>query len=215
VTRPRRTLARMSSAVAVQIKGFGYWSLARIDLTAEPIVAVGSICRRQSTQEAGDILTALHHAGLKRLHGFGFKLEGLRDHGHLLSSADSLAWSFQARVEALRLDGCAHAGPCNNCPANRTNQFIQPGECASLERAKRGQRHERAADRTLGFNRHLVVATLGRKQTVAGQDLCMLKSDDLRRLLRILVPWRRDRTNHRATRRCTRGCRRGRRASNT
>ncbi len=51
-----------------------YWTVARIDLTAEPIVAVGSICRRQSTNEAGDILTALHHAGLKRLHGFGFKL---------------------------------------------------------------------------------------------------------------------------------------------
>jgi len=94
-----------------------YWTLGRIDLTAEPVVAVGSICRRQGTSEACDILTALNRAGLKRLHGFGFKLEGLRDHGHLLTSADSMAWSLQARFEGLRLDGCAHRGPCNNCAA--------------------------------------------------------------------------------------------------
>jgi len=96
-----------------------YWALARIDLTAEPIVAVGSICRRQSTNDAGDILTALHHAGLTRLDGFGFKLEGLRDHGHLLSSADSLAWSFQARIEQLRLDGCGSPRPLQQLPRLR------------------------------------------------------------------------------------------------
>ena len=27
----------------------------------------------------------------------------------------TMAWSQQARVTNLRLPGCRHAGPCNNC----------------------------------------------------------------------------------------------------
>src|SRR5262249_50597300 len=71
------------------------------------------VCRRQSSREAGTILTALHRAGITRLHGFGFKIAGLRRHGNLLASADSTAWSFQARHRPA-LPGCRHAS-CANC----------------------------------------------------------------------------------------------------
>lgn len=73
-----------------------YRELAGIDLTQSPLVGVGSVCRRQDSDEAGEILMTLHERGLKRLHGFGFKIEGLRRYGHLLVSADSLAWSAGA-----------------------------------------------------------------------------------------------------------------------
>ncbi|MCN0152282.1 deazapurine DNA modification protein DpdA family protein [Salinispora arenicola] len=74
-----------------------YWSMIRLDLTTMPLVGLGSVCRRQGTHHAGHILRALHLRGLHRLHGFGFKTLGLAEHGHLLASADSLAWSVDAR----------------------------------------------------------------------------------------------------------------------
>ena len=74
-----------------------YRDLAGIDLTTLPLVGVGSVCRRQGTREAGEILAALRDRGLTRLHGFGFKLQGLQQHRHLLVSADSMAWSDNAR----------------------------------------------------------------------------------------------------------------------
>lgn len=79
-----------------------YRELAGIDLTTMPLVGVGSICRRQGTREAGEILAALHDRGLTRLHGFGFKLQGLERHRHLLASADSMAWSDTARKHHRR-----------------------------------------------------------------------------------------------------------------
>jgi hypothetical protein len=91
-----------------------YWSLARIDLTREPLVGVGSICRRQGTAEAGRILAALQERGLRRLHGFGFKILGLADHGDLLVSADSMAWSDTARkLRRPAFPGCV--GKHKNC----------------------------------------------------------------------------------------------------
>lgn len=95
-----------------------YWSLARIDLTAVPQVGVGSICRRQGTGEAGRILAALRERGLANLHGFGFKILGLTDHGDLLGSADSMAWSETAR--RLKRAVCGQPHPrggrtCANC----------------------------------------------------------------------------------------------------
>jgi hypothetical protein len=94
-----------------------YWSLARIDLTAEPLVGVGSICRRQGTAEAGRILTARRIRGLTRLHGFGFKILGLADHADLLTSADSMAWSDTARkLKRPAFPGCVGVHKnCANC----------------------------------------------------------------------------------------------------
>ena len=54
------------------------YAAAGIDLTAEPLVGLGSVCRRQATGEAHQIITALHRRGITRLHGFGVKILGLR-----------------------------------------------------------------------------------------------------------------------------------------
>lgn len=69
-----------------------------VDLTTEPLVGLGSVCRRQATGEAGRIIAALHSRGVTRLHGFGVKTLGIRRYGHLLTSADSMAWSIDARL---------------------------------------------------------------------------------------------------------------------
>jgi len=95
------------------------YTAAGIDLTTAPLVGLGSVCRRQSTNDTGRIITALHQIGMRRLHGFGFKILALRRHGHLLTSADSLAWSAQARREPP-LPGCVGHGNCANCPRYAT-----------------------------------------------------------------------------------------------
>lgn len=89
---------------------------AGVDLADEPVVGLGSVCRRQATAEIAEIVTALSGLGL-RLHGFGVKTSGVADYGDLLSSADSMAWSFGARFEQ-RMSGCTHrAKNCANCSA--------------------------------------------------------------------------------------------------
>jgi hypothetical protein len=86
---------------------------AGVDLTRARLVGVGSICRRQSTTQVGDILPGLHRLGVTRLHGFGVKTAGLARYGHLLASADSMAWSAEARRRPA-LPGCRHRN-CANC----------------------------------------------------------------------------------------------------
>ncbi len=81
-------------------------------LTQLPLVGLGSICRRQHTEEAERIIRGLTSLGL-RLHGFGFKLNGLRNVSGVLASADSMAWSFDAR-RGEPFPGCTHA-TCANC----------------------------------------------------------------------------------------------------
>jgi len=88
---------------------------AGVDLRRARLVGVGSVCRRQSTREVGEILTLLHQAGITRLHGFGFKIQGLARYGALLSSADSMAWSAHARRRPPLL-GCTRHASCANCP---------------------------------------------------------------------------------------------------
>ena len=60
-------------------------------------VGVGSVCRRQNTDEIGNIMEAIHNKGIN-IHGFGVKKQGLSKYGNFLKSADSLAWSFGARI---------------------------------------------------------------------------------------------------------------------
>lgn len=86
---------------------YDHWG---VDLFAEELVGVGSVCRRQSTAEAAHIFRALD--GLK-LHGFGVKVSGLAVYRDSLASADSLAWSYQARRDHP-LQGCTHKS-CANC----------------------------------------------------------------------------------------------------
>ncbi|MFG2652706.1 hypothetical protein [Streptomyces sp. NPDC048436] len=85
---------------------------AGVDLTREPVVGLGSVCRRQSTREGAAIVTAMAAHGL-RLHGFGFKTLGLARVGHLMASADSLAWSSHARRRPA-MPGHTHKN-CANC----------------------------------------------------------------------------------------------------
>lgn len=90
-----------------------------IDLGNYPVVGLGSVCRRQAEDEIGDIIDALLSLdpGLP-IHGFGVKMRGLEKYGARLGSADSLAWSFDAR-RTSPLPECAEAGArhrnCANC----------------------------------------------------------------------------------------------------
>jgi hypothetical protein len=88
---------------------------AGIDLVAEATVGVGSVCRREATHEAAEIIAAIVQAvpGI-RLHGFGVKTSGLGKYGSLLHSCDSLAWSMAARKQPA-LPGCAGHKTCANC----------------------------------------------------------------------------------------------------
>jgi hypothetical protein len=88
---------------------------AGVDLIREPIVGIGSVCRRQDMVTGARIVEALWALGL-RLHGFGVKLTGLARFAHLLTSADSMAWSYEARRRRVRRPTCLHrAESCRNC----------------------------------------------------------------------------------------------------
>ena len=67
---------------------------AGVDLEAEPVVGVGSVCRRQGTWEAAEIALALQPL---RLHAFGAKRDAIGLYGGLLESCDSMAWSYTGR----------------------------------------------------------------------------------------------------------------------
>ena len=84
---------------------------AGVDLTAERLVGLGSVCRRQHENEIGALIRSLSPL---RLHGFGIKRTGLRNYGPYLASADSMAWSYRAR-NSWPLPGCTHKS-CANCP---------------------------------------------------------------------------------------------------
>jgi hypothetical protein len=89
---------------------------AGVDLPTFPVVGVGSVCRRQAEGEIGAIFRTLWGLGIK-CHGFGVKRTGLRLYGSYLTSADSMAWSYQARHDHP-LSGCTHKS-CANCLATR------------------------------------------------------------------------------------------------
>lgn len=83
-----------------------------VDLSAEPTVGVGSVCRRSNEDDIARLLIALCAMGIS-LHGFGIKNLALRKcHRHIVSS-DSMAWSFRARRD-VPLPGCQHTN-CANC----------------------------------------------------------------------------------------------------
>lgn len=111
-----------------------------VDLTAEPIVGLGTVCRRQATREIAAIVWTLACHGL-RLHGFGAKTSGLTTYGHLLESADSQAASYGAR---MRVGRCPH-GLVKweaNCPrwARQWREYV----LASLARPGQATLHTQA-----------------------------------------------------------------------
>lgn len=85
---------------------------AGVDLRTEPLVGLGSVCRRQDTDEIGLIAMLMSDEGLK-LHGFGCKAGAIRRYGDMLASADSMAWSFGGR--SIRPCPVRGVASCANC----------------------------------------------------------------------------------------------------
>lgn len=94
---------------------------AGVALASLPRVGVGTICRRQGTDEGAAILARLEAEGL-RLHAFGLKGTGIPNVAPFLASSDSLAWSLAARKDAPLIEcrremertGKGHKN-CANC----------------------------------------------------------------------------------------------------
>ncbi len=84
---------------------------AGINLVGMP-VGLGTVCRRQGTLMPTMLINLLAREGLK-IHAFGFKMRGLQSAHHNLASADSMAWSYDARHKPP-LPGHTH-GNCANC----------------------------------------------------------------------------------------------------
>jgi hypothetical protein len=84
-----------------------------IDLTKCKLVGLGSVCRRQGTLEAANIVKTIDKLNIN-LHGFGFKIQGFKLCKQNLVSADSMAWSLNARRDK-RLPGCTNHIKCSNC----------------------------------------------------------------------------------------------------
>jgi len=100
-----------------------------VELADSPRVGVGSVCRRQSTNEATLIMQSIASELGPVLHGYGFKKDGYRSCAKYMASGDSFAWSFAGRKRpnvthehiARSLDkankgkrGCAD--DCAQCP---------------------------------------------------------------------------------------------------
>ncbi|MEU0589919.1 DUF7221 family queuine tRNA-ribosyltransferase-like protein [Streptomyces ardesiacus] len=85
---------------------------AGVDLRALPLVGIGSVCRRQGTEEAARLVRRIADYGI-RLHGFGFKIDGLRRVAQYLPSSDSMAWSAAGRREE---QGCDFRFPGSRGP---------------------------------------------------------------------------------------------------
>ncbi|MGW2169165.1 deazapurine DNA modification protein DpdA family protein [Streptomyces sp. NPDC001705] len=93
---------------------------AGVNLATAPVVGLGSVCRRQAEGEIEEIVDHFHAKGY-RLHGFGVKTLGLGRYGPKLVSADSLAWSEDARRRPGGFGPVHPAGTsthknCANCP---------------------------------------------------------------------------------------------------
>lgn len=85
-----------------------------VNLTAHKLVGLGSVCRRQATSEIARVVWSIQSLGI-RLHGFGVKIRGLEAYHHALASADSLAWSFDARRAAPLPGHQTRHKSCSSC----------------------------------------------------------------------------------------------------
>ena len=85
---------------------------AGVNLAALPVVGLGSVCRRENTEEIVDIVTALVDR-VGPIHGFGCKSGAISRVGHLLGSADSMAWSLGGRRN----------GPCDRLKSRCANHL--------------------------------------------------------------------------------------------
>lgn len=86
---------------------------AGVSLATGRLVGLGSVCRRQATDEIGAVAHSLFMRGI-HLHAFGVKTSGLARFALPVVSADSMAWSLEARKQKVRLPGHRHQD-CANC----------------------------------------------------------------------------------------------------
>lgn len=75
------------------------YAAAGVDLAVHALVGVGSLCRRQATEEIERIARSIQ-ARVPRLHGFGVKSTGLGRAARYFTTCDSTAWSAHHRKEA-------------------------------------------------------------------------------------------------------------------
>lgn len=108
---------------------------ASVDLSEIEWVGVGSMCRRQATKEAADILVALIRRGL-RVHALGVKVDGLQLLRPMLTErewrymirTDSAAWSKHAWKAGVLMPGHYHGEKtknCANCPIYANHRQLE------------------------------------------------------------------------------------------
>jgi hypothetical protein len=95
-------------------------------------VGVGSVCRRQGTNEIAAVLKCLWEQGIL-LHGFGVKIQGLEKAAKYLHSADSMAWSYGARMGRIKMPECVASGAghlncasCHHYALHWLNTLVKP-----------------------------------------------------------------------------------------
>jgi hypothetical protein len=91
------------------------YAAAGVDLRAESVVGIGSVCRRTNPVTVALIVDELRALGLSGLHGFGVKSDALALVAGQLSSADSQAWSSAARARREPCSEDSARRDCRNC----------------------------------------------------------------------------------------------------
>jgi hypothetical protein len=89
------------------------YASAGVELGQVPLVGLGTVCRRQHTLVAVRLIQGLAELGL-RLHGFGLKITSLLRLRQELTSADSMAWSYDGRQRG-RCKRVRDHNKCANC----------------------------------------------------------------------------------------------------
>lgn len=84
-----------------------------VELEQEPLVGIGSICRRGQDHVIFQIVATLRQRYQLKMHGFGVRGSALQLMSHMLISADSMAWAYHASRRPP-LPGCTHV-TCASC----------------------------------------------------------------------------------------------------
>lgn len=110
--------AQLGGLVIPVLQGYGpreyercaeRYAAAGVNLEAEPLVGVGSVCRRSGTREANRLLRLIADTLAPNLHAFGVKGSTWRSCRSFLRSADSMAWSLNARMNGRDGNSLAEA----------------------------------------------------------------------------------------------------------
>lgn len=115
----------------------GMLEQAGIRLADEPLVGLGSVCRRQGSRDIEQIVRYLARLGIA-LHGFGVGVKGLEMYGDRIASSDSNAFSYNGRV---KVGLCPHGVVKReaNCPVKAREWW--DGAQARLRRGIRTRLH--------------------------------------------------------------------------